>query len=199
VQVCLYSPCKPRYNSTFPTFGLGPDRCFVRNHDLVFMKNFAQVIVVLVLITGGLILAGIYINNAQPERINPAAQAAIEARIAPAGAVFAGATGAAAQAAAAAVAAEASKGQVAYGGTLDGSEIYGQLCTGCHTSGAGGAPKLEKAAWGARIAQGNDILHKHAIEGFTGAAGMMPARGGNPSLSDEQVIATVDWMLANLK
>ena len=101
--------------------------------------------------------------------------------------------------AAAAVAAEASKGQVAYGGTLDGSEIYGQLCTGCHTSGAGGAPKLEKAAWGARIAQGNDILHKHAIVGFTGAAGMMPARGGNPSLSDEQVIATVDWMLANLK
>lgn len=171
----------------------------MRNHDLVFMKNFAQVIVVLVLITGGLILAGIYINNAQPQRINPAAQAATEARIAPVGAVFAGETGAAAQAAAAAAAAEASQGQVAYGGTLDGGEIYGQLCTGCHTAGAGGAPKLEKAAWGARIAQGNDLMHKHAIEGFTGAAGVMPARGGNPALSDEQVIATVDWMLANLK
>lgn len=171
----------------------------MRNHDLVFMKNFAQVIVVLVLITIGLILGGIYINNSRPETINPAAQAATEARIAPVGAVFAGQTGAAAQAAAAVAAAEASKGQVAYGGTLDGGEIYGQLCTGCHTSGAGGAPKMEKALWGARIAQGSDLLHKHAIEGYTGAAGMMPARGGNPSLSDEQVIATVDWMLANLK
>ena len=171
----------------------------MRNHDLVFMKNFAQVIVVLVLITIGLILAGIYINNLRPVTANPAAQAAIEARIAPVGAVFAGETGAAAQAAAAVAAAEASKGQVAYGGSLDGGEIYGQLCTACHTSGAGGAPKMEKAAWGARIAQGNDLLHKHAIEGYTGAAGMMPARGGNPSLSDEQVIATVDWMLANLK
>ncbi len=171
----------------------------MRNHDLVFMKNFAQVIALLVIITGGLILAGIYLNNKKPETLNPVAEAAIQARIAPAGAVFAGETGAAAQAAAAAMAAEAAKGQVAYGGTLDGGEIYGQICTGCHTAGAAGAPKLEKSAWGARIAQGNATMHKHAIEGFTGAAGMMPARGGNPSLSDEQVIATVDWMIGQLK
>ena len=58
---------------------------------------------------------------------------------------------------------------------------------------------MVKAEWGARIAQGADTLHKHAIEGFQGNAGMMPARGGNPSLSDEQVIAAVDWMVANLK
>ena len=51
----------------------------------------------------------------------------------------------------------------------------------------------------ARIAQGKDTLHKHAIEGYTGAAGVMPAKGGNPALTDEQVIATVDWMLANLQ
>jgi cytochrome c5 len=163
------------------------------------MKNFAQVIAVLVVITGALILAGIYINNQKPDVVNPVAEAATLARIAPAGAVFAGQTGAAAQAAAASLAAEAAKGQVAYGGTLDGGEIYAQLCMGCHTSGAAGAPKLEKSAWGARLAQGNDTLHKHAIEGYTGAAGMMPARGGNPSLSDEQVIATVDWMVAELK
>ncbi len=167
----------------------------MRNHDLVFMKNFAQVIAVLVIITGGLILVGIYFNNQKPETLNPVAEAAVQARIAPAGAVFAGQTGAAAQAAAASLAAEAAKGQVAYGGTLDGGEIYGQLCIGCHTSGAAGAPKLEKSAWGTRLVQGKDTLHKHAIEGIRS----MPARGGNPSLSDEQVSVTVDWMIGQLK
>lgn len=178
-----------------PDSGFGPDRCFVRNHDLVFMKNFAQVIAALVLITFVLILAAIYFNGKRPVEVMPVQKAAIQARIAPVGAVYAGQTGAAAQAAAVAAAAEAAKGQVAYGGTLDGGEIFGQLCTGCHTSGAGGAPKLLKSEWGGRLAQGKDTLHKHAIEGIRA----MPARGGNPSLSDEQVIATVDWMISNLK
>ena len=92
-----------------------------------------------------------------------------------------------------------SAGQVAYDGTLDGKVIYDNLCGACHTSGAGGAPKLERAAWTARIAQGMDTMNKHAIEGFQGSAGIMPAKGGNPSLTDEQVIATVDWMVDNLK
>jgi cytochrome c5 len=88
---------------------------------------------------------------------------------------------------------------VAYGGTTDGSVIYNNLCTGCHTSGAGGAPTLTAAGMGARQGQGMDTLYKHAIEGFTGSAGVMPAKGGNPSLTDEQVKATVDWMMANIK
>ena len=46
--------------------------------------------------------------------------------------------------AASAAAAEAAKGQVAYEGTLDGSVIFGQLCTGCHTAGVNHAPKLVK-------------------------------------------------------
>lgn len=167
----------------------------MRNYDLVFMKNFAKVIAVLVFITIGLIFAGLHFNTLRGSEESPAKQAAIEARIAPVGAVFAGETGAAAQAAQVAAALEAAKGQVAYGGTLNGGEIFPQLCGACHTSGAAGAPKLLKAEWGARLAQGKDTLHKHAIEGIRG----MPARGGNPSLTDEQVIATVDWMLDNLK
>ncbi|MBP6309712.1 MAG: cytochrome c5 family protein [Arenimonas sp.] len=167
----------------------------MRNHDLVFLKNFTQIIVFLMVITVLLILAGMYFNSKRPVPVNPTATAATITRIQPAGAVFAGDTGAAAAAAAAVVAAEAAKGVVAYGGTLDGGEIFGQICTGCHTSGAAGAPKLEKSAWTARLAQGNDILHQHAINGIRS----MPARGGNPALSDEQVIASVDWMVANLK
>ena len=171
----------------------------MRNHDLVFLKHFSQVIGFLVLVTIALILVGAYINSLKPEEPNPAAEAATLARLQPAGAVYAGSTGAAAQAAAAQAAADAAKGEVAYGGTLDGSVIYNQLCTGCHTGGVGGAPKLEKGDWNARIAQGVEVLHQHAIEGYTGPNGVMPARGGNPALTDEQVRATVDWMLTQLK
>lgn len=172
----------------------------MRNHDLVFLKHFSQVMALLVAITIALIGLGMYINGLKRVEPNPTKQAAILARIQPVGEVFAGATGAAAQAAASAAATEAAKGQVAYEGTLDGSVIYAQLCTGCHTAGVAKAPMLVKSAWAARIAQGMDVVHKHAIEGFTGPdGGVMPAKGGNPALSDEQVIATVDWMLTQLK
>lgn len=171
----------------------------MRNHDLVFLKHFSMVIAFLMAVTLVLILLGLYINSQQEHDPNPVAQAAMAQRVQPAGGVYAGSTGAAAQAAAAAAAAAASAGQVAYDGTLDGKVIFGNLCGACHTSGAGGAPKLVRAEWTARIAQGVDTLHRHAIEGFQGSAGVMPAKGGNPNLTDEQVIATVDWMLDNLQ
>lgn len=170
----------------------------MRHHDLVFVKHFAQVIGFLVLVTLGLIVLGYFLNTRMPAQPNPAAEARTLGRIQPAGAVYAGSTGAAAQARAAQAALEAAKGQVAYGGTLDGSTIYGNLCAGCHTAGVANAPKLVKADWTARVAQGNDTLYKHAIEGYQNV-GLMPAKGGNPALTDEQVKATVDWMLAQLK
>ena len=40
-----------------------------------------------------------------------------------------------------------------------------------------------------------DVLHKHALEGFTGAKGQMPARGGVPTLSDDEVKAAVAFMV----
>jgi cytochrome c5 len=59
-----------------------------------------------------------------------------------------------------------------------------------------GAPKFaDAAAWSARIDQGMDTLVKHAIEGFQGSAGYMPAKGGNPALSDEQVRSAVQHMV----
>ncbi|QNP39435.1 c-type cytochrome [Lysobacter solisilvae (ex Woo and Kim 2022)] len=171
----------------------------MRNYDLEFLKKFSMVIGFLVLVTMGLMVGAYYVHQQLPPEVSPVAAKRTQDRIAPAGSVYAGSTGAAAQAAATAAAAAAAASQVAYGGTTDGSVIFGQLCTGCHTSGAGGAPTLDKAHWSARIAQGTETLHKHAIEGFTGSAGVMPAKGGNPALTDEQVKATVDWMIGNLK
>jgi len=171
----------------------------VRNYDLEFLKKFSMVIGFLVLVTFALILGAMYLHGTLPHDVEPSVVKRTEQRIAPVGSVYAGATGAAAQAAATAAAAASAASQVAYGGTLDGSVIFGNLCAGCHKSGAGGAPTLDQTHWTARIAQGKDTLHKHAIEGFQGSAGVMPAKGGNPALTDAQVIATVDWMLANIK
>ena len=163
----------------------------VRNYDLDFLKKFSLVIGFLALVTVGLILFAGYLQGTLPREEDPSVTARTEARIAPVGQVYAGATGAAAQAAAAS--------QVAYGGTLDGATIYQNLCGGCHTAGVAGAPKLVSAEWTARIAQGMDVLHQHAIEGYQGQAGLMPPKGGNPALTDEQVVATVDWMVENLQ
>ena len=172
----------------------------MRNHDLVFLKHFSQVIGFLVVITIALILLGLYFNSKQVAEANPVVERAVAERIRPVAGVYAGSTGAAAQAAAkSAASAAAAAGPLPYDGTLDGSVIYGNLCSACHGTGAGGAPKLEKAAWAARIAQGMDVLNDHAINGYQGPAGLMPAKGGNPALSDEQVVATVQWMVDNLK
>ncbi len=172
----------------------------MRNYDLDFLKRFSMVIAFLALVTLGLILFAHHLNGNVVKEADPAAEARTLARIAPAGEVYAGATGAAQQAEAMKAAAAAAASQVAYGGTLDGSVIFGNLCTGCHTSGAGGAPKLDAAGIGARFAeQGIDMLVSRAISGYTGSAGVMPAKGGNPALTDEQVKATVEWMVEQSK
>ena len=172
----------------------------LRNHDLEFLKHFSMVIGFLVVVTLALIGFAIYMYSKLPMDINPAQQAKIAARIEPVGAVYAGSTGQAAMAAAAEAAKKAAASQVAYGGTLDGSVIFGNLCTGCHTSGASGAPKLEKAAWAARLAEGEKTLIEHAINGYKGPDGnQMPAKGGNPALTDAQVEATVKWMESQIK
>lgn len=171
----------------------------MRNHDLQFLKHFSQVIVFLVVVTVLLIAGSAVLHEKRPTEPDGVATAKIEARLRPVAGVYAGETGAAALAAAAEAAAKAAQGQVAYDGTLDGGVIYGALCGACHNSGAGGAPLMQAAVWESRIAQGVDTLVRHAIEGYQGPAGLMPARGGNASLTDAQVEASVRWMLDNLK
>lgn len=78
-----------------------------------------------------------------------------------------------------------------------GKQTYDTVCMACHGAGVAGAPKLgDKAAWEPRLAQGVEVLHKHAIDGFQGSAGVMPPRGGRTDLSDDAVKAAVDYMLA---
>ena len=77
-----------------------------------------------------------------------------------------------------------------------GEKLFGSVCTTCHTAGLMGAPKLaDKAAWAPRIAQGKDTLYKHAISGYRGKSGVMPAKGGSQA-SDDEVKAAVDYMVS---
>ena len=86
------------------------------------------------------------------------------------------------------------------GGVVDGKKVYESICQACHATGAAGAPKAgDKGAWGPRIAQGKDTLFKHAIGGYTGKAGTMPAKGGNPALSDDEVKAAVSHQMGLAK
>ena len=82
---------------------------------------------------------------------------------------------------------------------VEGREVWAGTCQACHGLGEAGSPKItDKAAWAPRIAQGIETLHAHALAGFIGPEGtMMPERGGNLDLSDQQIFAAVDYMVAN--
>ncbi len=77
-------------------------------------------------------------------------------------------------------------------GPKSGEQVYTLACAACHGTGVLAAPKLGSAEdWAPRIAKGMDVLRNHAINGFNA----MPAKGGNTSLSDEEVYAAIDHMI----
>ena len=74
----------------------------------------------------------------------------------------------------------------------DGKAVYMKTCGNCHHYGVSGAPVFgDRSAWQPRIAQGKDVLYRHALRGFKG----MPAKGANPKLTDAQVRSAVDYMI----
>ena len=82
----------------------------------------------------------------------------------------------------------------------DGQQVYQASCVACHGAGIAGAPKLDdKGQWATRIAKGLDTLYASAVNGMQGSAGAMPAKGGNPALSNAEVKAAVDYMVARSK
>jgi cytochrome c5 len=72
-----------------------------------------------------------------------------------------------------------------------GAEVVKGVCAMCHATGLMSAPKIgDKGQWEPRIAQGYETLVKHAVEGIR----TMPAKGGNPDLSDAEIAAAVAEM-----
>ena len=71
-----------------------------------------------------------------------------------------------------------------------GEEVFKAVCSGCHATGAAGAPKFEdKAAWAPRIAQGYEALLNSALKG----KGAMAPQGGG-AFTDVEVGRAVVYM-----
>lgn len=75
---------------------------------------------------------------------------------------------------------------------LSGRQIVTAVCSQCHGSGVLGAPKIgSRTLWSSRVAQGYDVLLKHAEEGFKN----MPARGGDPRLDNDALKRAIAYMV----
>lgn len=167
------------------------------DQDRSFLDNFIIVIGALIAFTVAIYFLAVSLEETylDPEnRDNPIAQQAVTDRITPIGQARTSDAPPPAQPEPAAAAAEQPAQETAQ--AADGKQVYENACFACHGTGAAGAPKLgDVPAWAERIAQGEDVLYKHSIEGFQGNTGVMPAKGGRGDLSDEQVKAAVDYMV----
>ena len=78
-----------------------------------------------------------------------------------------------------------------------GKDLFDQTCSACHGAGIAGAPKAgDKAAWASHIAKGLPTLYDHALHGFTGDTGTMPAKGGRTDVPDAMVEQAVNYMVS---
>ncbi|MBQ0929682.1 c-type cytochrome [Ideonella alba] len=78
----------------------------------------------------------------------------------------------------------------------DGATVYNQNCAMCHVPGLANAPKFgDKAAWAPRLEAGREALLNSALKG----KGAMPPKAGNPKLTDEEVGAALDHLLASAR
>lgn len=80
---------------------------------------------------------------------------------------------------------------------MRGKQVVETTCIACHGQGLNGAPILGNGKmWAKRVPQGEATLVNHAINGY--AYEMMPPRGGNPDLSDDDIRFAVRYMLSLL-
>ncbi|MBU6952726.1 cytochrome c5 family protein [Hahella sp. HN01] len=93
-------------------------------------------------------------------------------------------------------AAQSAVAAAAPSGPREPADIYGGKCFACHDTGVAGAPKKgDVAAWAPRIEQGIDTLVSHAINGIKN----MPARGTCSDCTDDEIKATVEFIVEQSK
>ena len=164
-------------------------------HDSHFFNNFSLILGILFAVTLGLFAFARHVgaeHQGKQVTVDPRYLASVEERLQPVARVAV-----AGQDNSALKIESAGPALPAAAIPTDGTAAYDTACAACHGAGIAGAPKVgDKAAWGPRIAQGKDTLYKHAIEGFTGKTGVMPAKGARADWPDDLVKQAVDHMLA---
>jgi len=171
----------------------------VSKQDTHFFNVFSMVIGLLIVIAIGIFaLARVVASETQDKQVLQESQflKSVEARLQP----IAKEAVAGQDNSALAIKADAGAGQAgsASGPAVpkSGDETFQQVCSACHGAGIAGAPKAgDKAAWGPRISKGKEVLYDHALKGFQGSSGVMPAKGGRVDLPDDLVKAAVDHMV----
>jgi len=160
-----------------------------QKEDSAFYRQFSGVIAGFVVLTIALIFLARYMQPETEGDDNPSQGILAEKRITPVASVRYGDEGAAALAEAQSAAADAAPaGDV----VVNGAEVYGGLCKTCHDAGVADAPIPGSEALAAREAErGLDGLVQNAINGLN----VMPPKGGNPALTDEQIKVAVEFML----
>ena len=92
--------------------------------------------------------------------------------------------------------AAASQAQAKPAAAADGKAVYDKVCFACHAQSVAGSPKIgDKAAWAPRLKQGVDGLMQSVIKG----KGAMPPKAGNPSLTDAEIRAAVEFLASQAK
>lgn len=159
--------------------------------DKTFLKRFSSIILGLVIFTVLIIVLAVSFQNPSDPADNPSQLTLAGERVAPVAAVN---TGDYEQPAAPAQpAANGGSDTVAAadtGGAIDGEAIYNTTCSACHSAGVAGAP-IPGSTMNERTEKGLDALVANAIDGLN----IMPPRGGNASLSDEEIRAAVEYMM----
>jgi cytochrome c5 len=158
------------------------------NHK--FVRVFGGIIVALVLLTVVLIFVARSLQLEPDMDANPSQRVLAEQRIKPIASVRVGAEGAAALAEVHEANAPAPADGVA--AEVDGKQVYNGLCATCHESGLAGAPMAGSDQMALLLGEkGLDTMVMNAINGIN----IMPPRGGNPGLTDEQIRAAIEFML----
>ena len=166
--------------------------------DSQFVKSFIQMIVFLVVLAVVLIFAGAMVGGAMDDKLQAQTdqftQEVIAKRTQPVGSLNVGEI----------VSKSSLPGdqssdesvQVADAAS-QGESVYNSVCHICHNAGITGAPKPgDTANWAPRLEKGLDTLYANSINGYQGETGIMPPKGGNLAISDEDVKAAVDYMVS---